>query len=205
MATVAQLQERARKRLLSTTPEELTAQLPDIQEIAKLVPQGAELIPGLTEMASGIEESAQARRANITEMAQPGVTQQFGMANQQISQMLQGAMPQDVIDQIQSNVAARSLSGGVAGSGFAANQYARNLGLTSLDLIGRGLGSLLQVTPQQQALFGTETVDIEQNIPGLTDIYSSQASQAMSRAQTAQELYGLMLTNLLGQGNQIVF
>lgn len=52
--------------------------------------------------------------------------------------LLKGEIPQDVQDQIQRSSAYQSLSGGYAGSQMSHNLTARDLGLTSLDLMGRG-------------------------------------------------------------------
>lgn len=52
--------------------------------------------------------------------------------------LLKGEIPQDVIDQIQRSDAYQALSGGYAGSQMGHNLTARDLGLTSLDLMGRG-------------------------------------------------------------------
>ena len=52
--------------------------------------------------------------------------------------LLKGEIPQDVIDQIKRSDAYSALSGGYAGSEMGHNLTARDLGLTSLDLMGRG-------------------------------------------------------------------
>ena len=190
MATWAEIQKKAAREATARRAG-IAPQFPDIFEVAQMVPKGVELLPGMTELASGIEESALARRANIAEAAQPGITQQFATAGNQISQMLQGAVPQDVIDRLQSNVAARSLGAGVPGSGFAGSQFARTLGLTSLDMIGQGIGQLMGITPVQQGVFGVEPVDISADIPGTTDYFNQLLGQELSRSQVELALYGL--------------
>jgi hypothetical protein len=95
------------------------------------------------------------------------------------SQMLSGDLPQDVKEQIERSDAFQALSGGYAGSGMAHSLTARDLGLTSLDLMKQGASMLGQggnsaqqwaamakgnildpsaffVTPQQQGAFDTE-------------------------------------------------
>lgn len=56
-----------------------------------------------------------------------------------LSQLMSGEIPQDVVDQIRRRAAERGYGSGTAGSGFNRNLEARDLGLTSLDLIQRGL------------------------------------------------------------------
>jgi hypothetical protein len=53
-------------------------------------------------------------------------------------QELAGQIPQDVVDQVQRSSAYQSLLSGTSGSQMASANLARNLGLTSLDLIGAG-------------------------------------------------------------------
>lgn len=52
--------------------------------------------------------------------------------------MMRGEIPDDVAGVVSRRTAARSLEGGYGGSGMGRNLEARDLGLTSLDLIGRG-------------------------------------------------------------------
>ena len=56
----------------------------------------------------------------------------------QASSLLSGEIPQDVQDAVQRSSAFQSLSGGFAGSPMARALTARDLGRTSLDLIGQG-------------------------------------------------------------------
>lgn len=95
-------------------------------------------------------------------------------------ELLKGEIPKDVQEQVQRSSAFQSLIGGTAGSGMAGALTARDLGRTSLDLIGQGAdlagkaGNAAQrwaslsgaqlpegmlVTPQQQA-----ALDMQQNL-----------------------------------------
>jgi hypothetical protein len=90
------------------------------------------------------------------EQFQPGAAQQrqqaqgqIGQAMDVISNYLRGEVPQDVREQIMRNVAESAGAGfnpataGQAGGFQAAQgQFARNLGLTSLDIQGRGLAAM---------------------------------------------------------------
>ena len=190
MATWEQIQRR-KERERRERAADLAPQFPDIQEVAKLVPEGRELVPGLSLLAGDIEAVQQERQRGIAEAAMPGVSRMFETAGGQVQQMLQGQVPQDVIDRLQSNVAARALSGGVPGSGFAGSQFARTLGLTSLDMIGRGISGMLGITPVAQETFGVPLTDIQADIPGLTDIYYNQLGQELARSQTELALLGL--------------
>lgn len=58
--------------------------------------------------------------------------------------LLKGEIPKDIQDMVQRNAAYGSMSGGFAGSGMARNLTARDLGLTSLDLMQQGAGLAAQ-------------------------------------------------------------
>lgn len=55
--------------------------------------------------------------------------------------LVAGVIPGDVATAVKTNAAQRALYGGFAGSGAASNLTARDLGLTSLDLMSKGLDS----------------------------------------------------------------
>jgi len=177
------------------TSQLYTPQLPDLQELAKLVPQGAEAVPGLEALATDVTGAMQRQQIGQMEAASPGITALFGDAFDVTGEMLAGIIPEDVQAQIQNDVAARALGAGAAGSGFGANQYARNLGLTSLDLINRGIGSLLQLTPATQQAFTVQNFDIGAEIPGLEALYTSQVNQEQAKAATASEQAQLAQAN----------
>jgi hypothetical protein len=93
------------------------------------------------------------------ETFQPGAAQQrqqaqgqIGQAMDVISSYLRGDIPQDVKDQITRNVAESAgagfnpaTAGRTGGFQAAQGQMARNLGLTSLDIQGRGLAAMPSV------------------------------------------------------------
>lgn len=129
---------------------------------------------------------------NQYETAIPGFRDILKMGGQttkdmltQADQELKGQIPQDVMEQVQRSSAYQSLLSGTAGSGMARGLTARDLGLTSLDLIGQGAqlagqaGNAAQrwaalsgaqmpegmlVTPQQQAALDMQQNLIERNI-----------------------------------------
>jgi len=104
----------------------------------------------------------------------PGYAKVRDKATANISDWLAGKVPGDVSDQVMRSAAGKSLYGGFGGSGMARNLGARDLGLTSLDIMGKGLSaaerwiaqskaglnqfdvSSMFVTPQQQIGLATE-------------------------------------------------
>lgn len=90
----------------------------------------------------------------MLESAIPGYKSMVGNIGGAITGLVNGEIPKDISDQIGRNSAYRSLSGGFGGSGMARNLVARDLGLTSLDLISKGIdaGSRWLSTVRQSAV-----------------------------------------------------
>lgn len=140
------------------------------------------------------------------EQFQPGAVQQRQQAQDQISQAmgvvnsyLRGEVPQDVKDQIMRNVAESAGAGfnpataGQAG-GFQAAQgkFARNLGLTSLDIQGRGLAAMPSVQGTAQnwqqlaRAFTAEPLDVGRLQLG----YQTAAAEVgLQKAQKTSDMY----------------
>lgn len=72
----------------------------------------------------------------------PSAVDNAGVLGTQINSFLHGEIPTDVQNQIRRNSAFKSLQGGFAGSPMATNLTARDFGLNSLDLIGKGIAAL---------------------------------------------------------------
>lgn len=75
---------------------------------------------------------------NATKFGFPNFSSVAGNITNNIEDWTSGTIPQDVQDLIQRNGAVKSLYGGYGGTGMGGNLVARDLGLTSLDLMGRG-------------------------------------------------------------------
>jgi hypothetical protein len=113
------------------------------------------------------------------------------------NQLLTGDLPDDVKSQIERSDAFQALSGGYAGSGMSRSLTARDLGLTSLDLMRQGASMLGQggnsaqqwaqmakgnmldpssffITPQQQGQFDLTNTILRQQ--SLQNKYNQQAA-----------------------------
>lgn len=75
----------------------------------------------------------------MLESAVPGYRSMVSNIGGRINEMLSGKLPDDVMGNIERSAAHRSLSGGYGGSGMARNLVARDLGLSTLDLISKGI------------------------------------------------------------------
>lgn len=133
-------------------------------------------------------------RGNIAQQGR--LTQQF----------LRGEIPPDVQAQLANRAAETSLAGGFSGSQVARNLTARDLGLTSLDMISRGQQGLGQQLGYAQALnpYQSNTLDylmtpqqllstqIQQNQFGNNVYNQNQRSLADIRNQQTTAIANLM-------------
>ena len=154
------------------------------------------------------------------EKFQPGAAQQRGQATAQIgqamdviSQYLKGEVPQDVKDQIMRNVAESAGAGfnpataGQAGGFQAAQgQMARNLGLTSLDIQGRGLAAMPSVQntamnwQQLARAFTAEPLDVGRLQLGYQ---TAQAEVGLQKAKMTGDMYSNIYNAQSGLASQI--
>jgi len=74
----------------------------------------------------------------------PGYANMVGQRSENTASMLNGELPQDVINQISQQSAERGVGGGQAGGPNANAAYLRALGLNSLDVMGQGSQQLTQ-------------------------------------------------------------
>lgn len=124
------------------------------------------------------------------------------------NQFLRGQIPLDVQTQVKNNAAQTSLFGGYGGSQVARNLTARDLGLTSLDLIGRGNQGLEQQFSLAQRLspYQSDTLSYLMNPSTLQAnqtnenryINQSANSNALAEAQSKNQL-ATLIANLMGQ------
>jgi hypothetical protein len=168
-------------------------QYPDPYELAKLIPDINLSMPGIQQVASGVNRFQQGELLGQFEDLFPGLKSSIGKAGDNIQSMLEGIVPMDVQRQLQGNTAARSLMQGVPGSQFAGNQFGEALGLTSLDLQGKGLQELMGLTGNVRQNLTVNPYDIGQNIPNLTDLYNVGASQETANAAERRRMEDLAL------------
>jgi hypothetical protein len=130
-----------------------------------------------------------------------------------ISQYLRGEVPQDVKDQIMRNVAESAgagfnpaAAGQVGGFQASQGQLARNLGLTSLDLQGRGLAAMPAVQntamnwQQLARAFRAEPLDVGRLQLGYQ---SAGAEVGLQKARMTGDIYNNIYNAQSGLATQI--
>lgn len=100
-----------------------------------------DVLPSAQSLARDVNTFNQEEIQRMLEMAMPGYSKLRDRGTQTITDFVSGRIPEDVSRAIQTRGAARATYGGFGGSGMSRNLTARDLGLTSLDLMGKGLSS----------------------------------------------------------------
>lgn len=99
------------------------------------------------------------------------------------SSFLSGSLPPDVEAAVRRSSAARALEGGYGGSPAARNLEARDLGLTSLDLINRGAGltsDIVGSTPMARMIGSNDLLNLSgKDVTGLRSGERTQKLAAM--------------------------
>jgi len=153
------------------------------------------------------EMQQKASAANIAEI--PAAEQQVGMANlfslEQLQQMenfgvpgfarmestgsgdvqseLSGQIPTDVTEAVERSAGAHALAGGFPGSGRANDLVARDLGMTSLQVIDRGLSSMQNWMARSAQIFEPEMSSIEKSFITGPEEYKATNEQNVEQFQ----------------------
>lgn len=100
-----------------------------------------------TDLGAESKKAAQVNTQNLPEIQSllerilPGWKDMVGQGSKNAQSMLRGEIPEDVAAQLRRNSAYQSFRGGYGGSGMSKALTARDFGLTSLDLMGKGENS----------------------------------------------------------------
>lgn len=164
------------------------------QEQAKAVSANQANLPAIENLTSAANRFTSNQIQDLLRLAIPNYDQLVSGVSSSIGSFLKGEIPQDVSEQIQRSDAAKALGGGFGGSGMHGNLVARDLGLTSLNLVDKGISSAeswltmmdrmitpgmmdvtsMFVTPQMQT-----QLDVgERNVKMGYDFYKSQLDAA---------------------------
>jgi hypothetical protein len=154
---------------------------PDFVPVDTQLEQGKAIAGNIAASGQAQQLASQTNTFNQAELQKmlgsiPNFYNLVNKSGAKIQDLLAGNIPDDVVKAIKRGTAASSLYGGYGGSGMAKNLTARDLGLTSLQLINQGLAasdrwttsarqnlvapqfdvSSMFVTPQQQIAHATE-------------------------------------------------
>jgi hypothetical protein len=143
---------------------------------------------GATELATKTNTFNASEIQRMNELAMPGYKAMQAKGTANILDWMSGKVPTDVSNAIRTSGAARSVGGGFGGTGMGRNLVARDLGLTSLDLMGKGMDSATKwmsmnktptfdvssmfLTPGQTASFATQQRDTQLAYTNQSNLYN---------------------------------
>ena len=112
-------------------------------------------LPGIESLATGVDTFNENQLMQLLNSIMPGWSGAAGQAGQNITSELEGKVPADVQNMLQSSEAAKALAGGMGfGAGtLGGSDVAKSLGLTSLGLMNQGMSSLESWTGMIDRMF----------------------------------------------------
>ena len=134
------------------------------------------------ELASKVNVGAQERLLQSLQAAIPGYESMVGKTAENIQANLEGRIPEDVQRAIARAGASRAISGGVAGSQFGRNLTARDLGLTSLQMMNQGVQQSNQFLANARQNLTAPQFDV-------SNMFISPAQQLQVTAQNKANMY----------------
>ncbi len=134
------------------------------------------------QLATQVNRGAQQRLLESLQAAIPGYSAMTGKTAENIQANLEGRIPEDVQRAIQRAGASRAVASGVAGSQFGRNLTARDLGLTSLQLMNQGVQQSNQFLANARQNLTAPQFDV-------SNMFVSPAQQLQVTAQNRANLY----------------
>jgi len=152
------------------------------EEIQKATQANLGVLGQAEQLAEKVNVGAQERLLQSLKSAIPGYEQMVGKTAENIQANLAGQIPEDVQRAIQRSTAARAVSGGFAGSQFGRNLTARDLGLTSLQLMNQGVQQSNQFLANARQNLTAPQFDV-------SNMFVSPAQQLQVTAQNKANMY----------------
>lgn len=99
------------------------------------------ILPQAQALAGDVNQFNQDQLESLYGQALPGYDRIKQQVSDNISSMTRGELPDDVVNEIYRRSSSQAYAGGFGGTPLGRNLTSRDLGLTSLDLMGRGQDS----------------------------------------------------------------
>lgn len=152
------------------------------EELQKATAANLGVLGQAEQLAEKVNVGAQERLLQSLKAAIPGFEEMVGKTSENIQANLAGQIPEDVQRAIQRATAARAVSGGFAGSQFGRNLTARDLGLTSLQLMNQGVQQSNQFLANARQNLTAPQFDV-------SNMFVSPAQQLAVTAQNKANMY----------------
>jgi len=189
-------------------------QLPSLNlqtEASKAIAGNVANAPAAEALVSQANTFTQQQIQSMLEQAIPGYSSLVSGVTGDISSMVKGELPADVKAQVQASTAASAVAGGYGGSGMAGNLTARDLGLTSLNLMQSGISTAESWMQEMDTLFGPGMLNVSSMFvsPGQQAAFDVEERNAQFQRQWMQNQIAAMpdpvlsgintqITNLVG-------
>lgn len=183
------------------TPEFRPVQLPDASTgFADFFKQAGQIDP-MSAFLGRVNDVDNAAYRERLGQVDPNLIGNVSKAGEKIGEFIEGKLPEDVSRAVARASAERAVAGGFgAGSGMGRNLTARDLGLTSLSLMDRGMGMLRNQMGLAQALTpANATVGSMMMTPG--QFLQRQDQQALANSSAANQNAAAGYQNQVSQAN----
>ena len=167
---------------------------------------GLSALPGAEQFTSQLNRGALSDLTGILNTAIPGYSDMQATRAGAVGSMLKGEIPTDVTDAVYRSGAGRALAGGYAGSEFGRNLVARDLGLTSLDILGRGMTGMQGIigsTPLPRMTQASDVLNVTgRDTMGLRSRERSEKLDMLlgaANAPRSSDVWAKALTDMGGQ------
>lgn len=164
------------------------------QQQKQAIQNNLNILPSAEQLGSQVNQFNASQMSSLLNEALPFYKDMSASIMGTIDQELAGKVPTDVQANIQDSDAARALTGGFGGTGLAGNVTARDLGLTSLDLTGKGLSSAESWIQQSAALLDPHSFDLTSMFVTPQQNAAFTAGQANLLQQNKMGFYGVPST-----------
>lgn len=163
-------------------------------------------LPGAQKFSTGVNLGAQDDITAVLEKAIPGYSPMQASRSQAVQSFLKGEIPEDVAAAIHRSGASKALEGGYGGTPAGRNLVARDLGLTSLNLVDKGLsesGRLIQTTQLPRLMQANDILNLTAS--GVGNTRSKERSEKLemmlgaAQAPTSSDVWSKTLTDMGGQ------
>lgn len=199
------------------------------EQQTKAIAENTAALPALENLTTQTNTFNMQQLQSMLKSIIPGYDSITQGVSKDISSMVSGEIPTDVGNAVQNSAAARALTGGFGGSGLSGNLTARDLGLTSLDIMGKGISSAeawlstvsnisspamfnmssMFVSPQQQFQDTMENQTQQFQRDYVSNLNDYQHSLGVAAAQdiqdsfsTAMSLFGSFMGGMGGGGSK---
>jgi hypothetical protein len=163
-------------------------------EQGKAIANNQAALPASEKLVSQANTFTQQQIQSMLEQAIPGYKNLVSSVSGNIQGMVGGQIPTDVQTAVQQSSAASAVAGGYGGSEMAGNLTARDLGMTSLDIMNQGISTAQSWMAELDKLFSPGMLDVSSMFvtPGQQASFDVEERNAQFQQQWMQNQIAAM-------------